>query len=99
MRRASAIEISTAISRARFPENADASEREYALLCVRDEGGGIGPAVLPFIFDPFFTTKGVGEGAGLGLSIVFGIVRDHGGAIRVDSTVGEGTSVLVYLPR
>lgn len=99
MRRGGTIEISTESARARFQENSDTLERDYALLRVRDEGSGIGPAVLPFIFDPFFTTKDVGEGTGLGLSIVFGIVRDHGGTIRVDSTVGNGTTVLVYFPK
>ena len=63
-----------------------------------DTGAGIPPAVLDRIFDPFFTTKGVGEGTGLGLSLVHGIVTDLGGAIDVTSTAGEGTSFEIWLP-
>ena len=66
---------------------------------VRDNGAGIPPEVLPRIFDPFFTTKDVGEGSGLGLSIVHGIVERHGGTIEVDSTPGVGTRFRVHLPR
>jgi signal transduction histidine kinase len=98
MDRGGTVEVTTALVRTRLQDNGDAADRDYALLCVRDQGVGIGAAVLPYIFDPFFTTKDVGEGTGLGLSIVFGIVRDHGGTVRVDSTVGEGTSMFVYLP-
>lgn len=98
MDRGGTVEVTTAVVRTRLQDNGDAEDRDYALLCVRDQGVGIGPAVLPYIFDPFFTTKDVGEGTGLGLSIVFGIVRDHGGTVRVDSTVGEGTSMFVYFP-
>jgi signal transduction histidine kinase len=66
---------------------------------VRDNGAGIPPEVLPRIFDPFFTTKDVGEGSGLGLSIVHGIVERHGGTIEVDSTPEVGTRFRVHLPR
>ncbi|HUS66670.1 MAG TPA: ATP-binding protein [Kofleriaceae bacterium] len=66
---------------------------------VRDNGAGIPPGVLPRIFDPFFTTKDVGEGSGLGLSIVHGIVERHGGSIEVDSTESIGTRFRVHLPR
>jgi signal transduction histidine kinase len=69
-----------------------------ACLEVEDEGVGILPEILPQIFDPFFTTKDVGEGTGLGLSVSYGIVSDHGGRIQVSSALGSGTRFSVYLP-
>jgi signal transduction histidine kinase len=68
-------------------------------LTVSDDGPGIPPELLPRIFDPFFTTKDVGEGSGLGLSIVHGIIERHGGKITVDSVVGAGTTFRIRLPR
>jgi PAS domain S-box-containing protein len=70
----------------------------YVRLIVSDTGVGIPPAVLERMFDPFFTTKGVGEGTGLGLSLVHGIVSDLGGAINVTTKAGEGTSFEIWLP-
>jgi CheY-like chemotaxis protein len=70
----------------------------YARLVVEDTGVGIPAAVLERIFDPFFSTKGVGEGTGLGLSLVHGIVIDLGGAIDVKSVAGQGTSFEIWLP-
>jgi signal transduction histidine kinase len=67
-------------------------------ISIADDGPGIPPEVIPRIFDPFFTTKDVGEGSGLGLSIVHGIIERHGGKIRVDSRVGEGTTFRITLP-
>jgi two-component system, NtrC family, sensor kinase len=71
---------------------------DHAVITVADEGVGIAPEVAPRVFEPFFTTKDVGEGTGLGLSVAYGIARDHGGWIAVDSVVGRGSRFAVYLP-
>ncbi len=71
----------------------------YVRLTVRDTGHGIAPDVMERMYDPFFTTKAVGEGTGIGLSVVHGIVLNHGGTIMVESRVGEGTTFTIYLPR
>jgi two-component system, NtrC family, sensor kinase len=66
-------------------------------IVVRDTGKGIPPEFLPYVFDPFFSTKGVG-GTGLGLSVSYGIIKNHKGNIRVESTVGVGTTFTIELP-
>ena len=71
---------------------------EYVRLCVIDTGVGIDITTLSRVFEPFFTTKARGNGAGLGLSIVYGTVKAHGGHVEIDSTVGIGTKLSVYLP-
>jgi PAS domain S-box-containing protein len=68
------------------------------IIRISDNGPGISPNVLPKIFDPFFTTKPVGIGTGLGLSISHGIISEHGGVIRVESSEGEGATFIVELP-
>ncbi|OGD19983.1 MAG: hypothetical protein A2W03_16050 [Candidatus Aminicenantes bacterium RBG_16_63_16] len=71
----------------------------YLKLDVRDTGQGILPEILPKIFDPFFTTKHPGEGTGMGLAVVDGIIKSHGGAIAVSSESGQGSTFSVYLPQ
>ena len=75
------------------------SSGDYVELSVTDNGTGIAPDVLERVFEPFFTTKEVGKGSGLGLSQVLGLAQQLGGGVRIDSTVGKGTIVKVYLPR
>jgi PAS domain S-box-containing protein len=78
---------------------ADLKPGPYIRMTVRDTGVGIDPAIMNRIFDPFFTTKPQGEGTGLGLSVVYGIVKSHGGGVTVESEVGRGSTFHVYLPR
>ena len=91
--------IRVGISRlnARPPADHGGAEGEYVCIDVRDEGVGILPENVAHIFEPFFTTKDVGSGTGLGLAVVYGIVRDHGGWIEVDSEPGVGSSFRVFL--
>ncbi len=74
-------------------------EGEFVAVRITDTGSGIAPDVLPKIFDPFFTTKEIGKGSGLGLSQVHGFAHQSGGTVHIDSQVGRGTTVTIYLPR
>ncbi len=80
------------------PPHMPGPERGWMRLDVEDDGPGIEPQVRPHIFEPFFTTKGVGEGTGLGLSVSYGIVQDHGGWIAIDPAHEAGTRFFIYLP-
>jgi signal transduction histidine kinase len=72
---------------------------DYVRIVASDTGQGMGPEVIDHVFEPFFTTKEVGKGSGLGLSQVYGFVKQADGHILIDSTPGEGTTVTLYLPR
>jgi PAS domain S-box-containing protein len=72
---------------------------QYVMVSVTDTGSGMPPEVLAKAYEPFFTTKPVGKGSGLGLAQVLGFAKQSGGGVRIDSVVGEGTTVKVYLPR
>ena len=79
-------------------ERAPIAKGRYVEIRVQDTGGGIDPKNLPHIFDPFFTTKDVGEGTGLGLSTVYGIIKQTGGFIFADSTSVKGQYFLFFYP-
>lgn len=76
----------------------DLSPGDWICLQIRDEGEGIDPSIQDKVFDPFFTTKEFGLGNGLGLSQTYGIVRQHHGAIALESQPGHGTTLSLYLP-
>ena len=78
---------------------ANAEPGEYVMLTVSDTGHGMSPEAFKHAIKPFFTTKGPGKGTGLGLATIYGTVRQSGGFVAIDSTVGEGTSVHLYFPK
>lgn len=83
----------------RTARDCDLPAGEYVSLSVTDTGSGMTPDVIAQAFDPFFTTKPLGQGTGLGLSMIHGFVRQSGGQVRIYSEIGEGTTVCLYLPR
>jgi len=94
------VEVSNATLDRRYAAlHPDVTPGPYVLVDVGDTGTGMPPEVVAQAFDPFFTTKGDGRGTGLGLSMVYGFVRQSNGHIRIDSAIGQGTSVKLYLPR
>ncbi|MHB8284611.1 MAG: PAS domain-containing protein [Caulobacteraceae bacterium] len=93
------IETTNKVVEARFARGWDLPTGDYTCLSVTDTGTGMTPEVMSRAFDPFFTTKPLGQGTGLGLSMIYGFVRQSGGEVRIYSEVDRGTTMCIYLPR
>lgn len=72
---------------------------DYVSLAITDTGSGMGPEIIERVFEPFFTTKPEGKGTGLGLAMAYGFIKESGGRIYIESAIGAGTTVLIFLPR
>ncbi|HEY1961221.1 MAG TPA: PAS domain S-box protein [Rhizomicrobium sp.] len=83
----------------RAAQERDVQPGQYVSVCVTDNGVGMPPDVAARAFDPFFTTKPIGQGTGLGLSMIYGFVRQSGGQVRIYTEIGKGTTMCLYLPR
>ncbi|MCJ2058576.1 ATP-binding protein [Methylobacterium sp. J-048] len=95
------ITIATANTRldARAARRQDLPAGQYLVLRVTDTGTGMAPEIVGKVFEPFFTTKPIGQGTGLGLSMIYGFAQQSGGQVRIASELGQGTTVCLYLPR
>jgi signal transduction histidine kinase len=93
-----AIRVSAAVSGDDAMKSGFGGAENGVRIEFEDNGAGVPAEHIGQVFDPFFTTKDVGEGTGLGLSVTYGIVKDHGGEIRIESRVGEFTRFVIFLP-
>jgi CheY-like chemotaxis protein len=91
--------FNTVIERDSFVRPEEPPPGDYVGLAVKDTGTGIPDDILPHVFEPFFTTKQPGKGSGLGLSQVFGFAKQSGGGLRIETRLGQGTAVTIFLPR
>lgn len=82
----------------KMSDTMDIRQGDYIEIKVSDTGAGIPSNVIGFIFEPYFTTKAIGEGTGIGIAMVHGIVENYGGKITVNSILGKGTVFTLYLP-